>query len=199
MDVRVRWAELLKHGASPTMKAAGFTKKASVWRRRRGSASQVVAFRGSSGNSFRAARYYLEAGWDLDETLALGGSETGKIVIGGRPVMHAFSVGQLVAGLAREWVIDQATDDGALTRELSRQLGALVQLLDGIDGPRAMLERVDLAAGFAKLERAQLRFLLGDREGALSDVQAVCAELSDRQGMALAEVLARTGLTALAR
>ncbi len=60
-----------------------------------------------------------------------------------------------------------------------------------------MLEHVDLSEGFDRLRRAQLEFVLGDHEGAMRDVRSVCEQFSDRRGMELEQVLARTGLAAL--
>jgi hypothetical protein len=50
----------------------------------------------------------------------------------------------------------------------------------------------------SKILRAQLRYVTGDRAGALGDMQTVASEFADRRGWTLPEILARAGLGALA-
>jgi hypothetical protein len=84
----------------------------------------------------------------------------------------------------------------------AQQLGARLEValtaacaaLEPITDARAALERLDLDAGFFKLKRAQLRFVLGDRGGARAEVERVCAEFPDRAGLEVEVTLRRLGL-----
>jgi hypothetical protein len=192
------WAQVVKETVVPILKAAGFAKKANTFTRRRGSATQIVEIKASRGNGPSERTYYIEVGFDLDETRALRADTTGNVVVGGQAVAFPYETSRLDPPLRREWRVDAGFDRQAISTEIDRGLRALVAALDPLEGPRHVLERLDLERGFDKIARAQLRYVLGDRAGARRDVEAVCAEFADRQGMRLEQVLKRAGLRDLA-
>ena len=144
----------------------GFSKRGSTFERRHGETLQLVELQRSAHGS----TLYVNVGIVFDAVTKLGASTTGARVIGKRPVHHGARVEDL----------------GGIERAL--------ELLDRIDGPAAALKVLDLERGFEKLLRAQLKSLVGDRAGALADVEAVAKEFSDRRGCTVNDLLTRTGL-----
>lgn len=174
------WGAAMKRGLTPMMKEAGFTKKGQCFHRSQGSATHRLAFRKSG------ARYHLDVGWSLKEAAALGGGEC-PIVIAGETVMFSAPV---VDTPIETWNLTLDTDLDDLALDLVSELGRVVAALDRIDGPRAMLEHVDLSPGFYKLDRARLKLLLGDEAGARADVTLVAEAFADRPGVTLDGLMA---------
>lgn len=181
------WATAMKRAVAPLMKAAGFSRKGSVFTRTHGTASQRVAFRKSGEHQS------LDVGWNLEETVGLA-TNTARVVVGGQAVQ--FSRNLVPDGVA-EWCVPAESDVDDLVHDLEQELGKLLAALDNVQDAASTLAHVDLESGFLRLDRAQLKFVLGDREGALADVDSVCEQFADRRGMTRLEVLRRLGLSDL--
>jgi hypothetical protein len=189
------WMEGFKAGAVPVLSAAGFSGKATHYNRRRGSATQIVSFRGDRRLS---GERLLEVGLDLDEIRSLLPMRTWGPVVGGILVWFAPSAEQLGLKIRERWVIGAPSllTAPAIAAELQKTLTSLIAALDRIDGLGTVLEYVELSRGTDPLYRAQLKYVLGDESGALSDVQSICTARGDTIN-ALSKTLEQLGLQRL--
>ena len=182
------WSALMKQAIAPTLKGAGFARSRSTFTRTVGTAEQRIGFR-ARGNRERR-HVHLEVGWNLAEVACLD-TDLALVVVGGETVQGDAPV---VERQPREWTFTRETllDDAAELVE--RELTRVVEALDRLDGPAAVLEHVDLSDGFRMLHRAQLKAVTGDHAGALADVQTLHDAFSRRHGMEVDAILARAGL-----
>jgi hypothetical protein len=195
MSDRKLWTEGFKAGAVPVLSAAGFSGKATLFNRRLGSTIQVLSFR---GDSRLPGERLLELGIDLDEIRSLLPARTSGPVVGKTLVWLAPSMEQLGLKIRDRWVIGAPSllTAPAIAEALQKSLTSLIAVLDRIDGPRAVLEHVELSRGSDPLQRAQLKYLLGDDTGAFADVQSICTARGEGT-KAMARTLEQLGLQRL--
>lgn len=97
------------------------------------------------------------------------------------------------------WEVSAITDLEAAAARLSGAIPLLLVDLNGITSIETFLSRAWLKIGADLITRAKLHHLSGDREAALVDLRRASEYFSDRRGMSLDELIARTGMIGLAR
>ncbi len=170
---------------APLMKTAGFRKRGLIFERKRGEVTQLVTIQLSSGGD---GTFMVNIGLVFDAIKALRNG-TG-VVIGGKVV--DYSTRLATKRLPKVWTVTNAS---AGTQVAAAIAGAL-RRLDLIDDAPSALDKLDseLAKGFHKVLRAQLKYTTGDKRGARVDLVATAAEFSDRRGCSVEELAKRARL-----
>lgn len=180
----------------PLAKAGGFKKKDLTWHRRHGSTLQVLNVQRSHGNIASEASCYVNVAIAFEALYQLEGE----------PVPEAPKEYQchfrermehLVPKAPPSWKVDASTDEAALAARLSADFRCAMAFLDAVDGPEKLLQQLPLGRGAELFLRAQLRYITGDRKGALADVRAGVVFFADR-GLTLEKQLETLRLTSLA-
>ncbi|NMO15678.1 DUF4304 domain-containing protein [Pyxidicoccus fallax] len=196
MDAIKKLTAIATAAMKPLAKAGGFTKKDLTWRRRHGETLQVLNVQRSHGNTASEARCYVNVALSFDALYRLED----------RPIPEAPKehechfrerMEHLVPGAPSEWDVDMDTDEAVLTARLSEALGRAAAFLDAVDGPAKLLHQHALDYGAQLFLRAQLRYVMGDLDGALADVRGGVEFFADR-GLTLERQLRALHLTQLA-
>lgn len=199
MTVRETLSTALAVAVTGQAKAHGFRKKAFAFRRTHGQTTQAIHFQLSGGNTSREGAFYVNVGISFDAVTALGGSTTGQLVIAGEPMQFAAQLDELSPGAPAVWEITEQTDPRELGARLGEVLAPVLEKLDSIDSPAAMLGQFPLDQGAQRVLRAQFHYVAGDFGAALAELRQVAAEFADRRGMSVGDLIARHGLKELTR
>lgn len=185
-EARRQVTALVTAHIAPLMKTAGFRKRGLVFERKRGEVTQLVTIQLSSGGD---GTFMVNIGLVFDAIKALRNG-TGGVVIGGKVV--DFSTRLATKRLPKVWTVTSASAGTQVAAALAKAL----RRLDSIDDAPSALDGLDseLAKGFHKVLRAQLKYTTGDKKGARADLAATAAEFSDRRGCSVEELAKRARL-----
>jgi hypothetical protein len=188
--------QIVSQGAGPIAKAAGFKKSALTFTRRRGEVVQVVNFQLSQGNFADTGSYYTNVGIAFDALWRLAREPVAEHP---REYQCHFRrrIEQLIPKEPQSQKVTSATDIAAAVKGQASTFSKLLDLIDSIDSPGAMLEKKWLRIGGEIELRACLLYVLGRYEEAAKDIQRVSKFFSDRQGMSVANLIKRLKLTKL--
>ena len=194
-DRRALLTTAVAAGLTPLLKGRGFRKERFIWQRRLGETTQLIEIQLS--RAFRTdGVFFVNVGVTVDALRALGVDRTGQVVVGGEAVDFGTRLTTLAPTAPSAVAVD--ADANQLGEELHVALTPVLETLDRVDGPDGLLREFTHDRGFQKIVRAQLRYVTGDRAGALEDLRAVATQFADRRGCTLPELLERSGLGALA-
>ncbi len=176
--------EVVAQAITPPLKVAGFRKSALNYHRRRGETVQVINIQLSQGSTATEKVFYVNAGIAFDALCRLMG----------QPVLETLKEYQcdecgtrdrlenLIPGAPDRWGLSDADDVlrivGVL-RGLIDQLVAELDTIDGVDAYRAH-RWFDRALPIPQRLNAQIRYLVGDLDGAWQEIQDLVRFLADR-------------------
>ncbi len=189
MTVRAKVSGAINASLSELGRAHGFKKKGAVFHRRLGGTTQLIAFQFSKANLGDEGGFFVNIGLVFDALNAVGGTTTGRALVGGEVVHWGRRPGDLLPNAPSYWDVHVTTDPEQLGASLRAALEPIVAMLDRLDGPAALLEAFSLDRGFEKVLRAELRYVLGRHAEALADLRAVAAEFSNRRGVSVERLI----------
>lgn len=155
---------MLSNDVRPVLRAHGFTKKASTFRRRRGALYDMINFQGNKWNDpHQQVGFFVNVGIGSTEIDVLGldndyGPSEFDYMIDRR-------MEQLIAGLPAELRLDRSTDRAVFADELIGYVEQIVTALDAIATTHDLLDNVMQRNGLHKMEKT-CRYLayIGDTE-----------------------------------
>lgn len=181
-------------GLAPILKAAGFKRNGVRFFRRLGSTTQVVSLQMSSGNSSAEAQFFVNVGVAVD------------VLDSDRPPdrlkHYECELDRRLEGIVTApatWTVRSSTDTARLCVRLGSCLGALLELLDTVDSPEALVATGLLHEGSDRRASARIRYAMRDDAGALKDLKYLEQFFSDRQGMSVSELIDRFEFRRLAK
>ena len=176
--------EVVAEAITPPLKVAGFRKSAPNYHRRHGETVQVVNVQLSHGSSAMEKVFYVNAGIVFDAMCQLMGQpvlETPKEYqcdeCGTRDRLE-----NLIPGALDRWALSGAADVPRTVGVLRGLINQLVAELDAIDSVAAYRAHrwFDRALPIPQGLNAQVRYLVGDLDGAWQEIQDLVRFLADR-------------------
>lgn len=185
MTPRAAVSDWANTAVEPLLRPHGWARRGLVFERTTSETTQLIECQLSRG----APTCFINVGLVFTRVSALPASTTGLQVVGGRAVHAGGRLDAFVSGVAEEFAVP-----ADLTEGLAQSVATLALRWATITDASSALAVLDLSKGVHKVLRAQLRWLSGDAAGALTDLQTVAAEFSERRNMTLPDLIARAGL-----
>ncbi len=177
--------EVVARAITPTLKASGFRKTALNFHRRHGETAQVVNVQVSHGSTAMEKTFYINVGIAFDAIGRLTGFpvpdrlkeyECDRLGTRGR-------LDKLVSGQPNWWTVRVGDDLSAIVDPIQAAIARLSAELDRIDGIATFrAHRWFKRVGSHEVE-AQVRYLLGDLEGAWRQIEALARVYSNRDDL----------------
>lgn len=168
---------------TPPLREAGFRKSGSNYHRRWGDTAQVVNIQLSRGSTWTEKEFYVNVGIAFDAICALA-----KVPVLDRPKEYECDdrgtrdrLEKLIPDIPSSWVIRVGTDTASDVGRLREGLELLVTELEPIRSPSDYRTHRWFDRFRPVQENAQVLYLIGDREGAFQEVQALAKMFADRQ------------------
>jgi hypothetical protein len=175
-------AEGVKQAVTSVLKPAGFRKTGLNYHRRLGQTVQVVNVQVSHGSSASDKRFYVNAGICFDDICKLAGvppldapKDHECDARGVRSRLEDF-----VPGAPPHWDVTAGEDVVTLVNCLRSHMEALISCLDGIDCIASFYDHPWFHQIRSRRVRAQALYLMGRKEEAMHEVNAMAKEFADR-------------------
>jgi hypothetical protein len=182
-------ADVLAQAVTPLLKAAGFCKSGTNYRRLHGETVQVVNVQVSHGSTWSQKEFFVNVGIAFDAICALAGVP----VLDGPKEYECDDRGTrdrleaLIPAAPKSWVLRSGEDASGVVTALRGCVQQLVGELDKIDGLAAYRTHHWFDRFRPAPANAQVLYLLGDKCGAWREVRDLAALFADRQNANRAE------------
>ncbi|MEM1177741.1 MAG: DUF4304 domain-containing protein [Acidobacteriota bacterium] len=177
--------DVVKRAVTPVLKPLGFRKKAQTFHRRHGDVVQVVQLQSSHGSTWDEKMFYINVGLAFDAVCRLK-----NIEILEKPKEYECDdrgtrsrLENLLDGLPDRWSVHVEGDSEGVAQELHAAMERLAVELEIIDGVEAYRRHRWFDRFRPKPENAQVLYILGDLDGAWSEVQGLCDLFADRKSL----------------
>lgn len=164
--------EMLSKAIAPILKLAGFRKDGANFHRRNGETVQVVNFQSSTDSNSNRKRFYINVGIAFDAICALIG----------RPVLERPKeyecdergtrnrIRHFITEAPDDWALEVGGDCGKLAADVANVIAMLLPELTKICDPKSYATHPWFGRVPFKQENAQVLYLVGDLDGAWSQV-----------------------------
>lgn len=179
-DARELFDDVVRTAVHPRLKALGFRKKATNFRRRHGGCVQVVNLQSSDASTIDCKMFYVNVGIAFDDVCRLTGEEIVEAPREFECDERGLSARLecLVPDAEERWVLTRSTVEEVRER-LDHCMSRLADGLEHLDGVAAFGSHEWLVAATPE-GRARIHWLLGDREAALAELKSFWEIIKDR-------------------
>lgn len=181
----VAFDEIVKRAVTSVLKPLGFRKSAMNYHRRHEKVIQVVNLQISQCSSHDEKTFYVNVGVAFDEICQLANLE----IIERPKECECDSRGtrdrleRLIDKLPEQWSVGVDYNAELVERQLKSAMEQLAGQLETIDGVAAYRTHRWFDRFRPKQENAQVLYILGDMDGALSEVNHLCELFADRKAI----------------